>query len=477
MSIHHDDASSARPDEQAKGSSQRTTSKSQRTPVQQAALEGGQQSKAGQAARRSDTNDLLNPLSEVAPDPAGVKVGKQPYNQMVEAILETHPLGRLYREMLTGHGLQPPVLSLALLAPVDSNGQIAPFKSHLWGIRQDLSALYPDARDREAALWGVPLPSRWQIEGLRQEIARLHGSEAAQQVERMQLALIKNEGVRNLAAFLHTVEQKIYAWNPRAVWEKESSSSVSCLRAADLYMTALAPLLPISKRDAARNLAVVMWNRRKLVEDFTMLRGSGIQGLQVAEAALMAALANRSPASSIENSQRRDVLAVLNPSNKRFSEDLSRIFNKLELGNNDPHRKFLQQLVLGVRAEHPLETVMQRALYSITDHYTLEDVDNLLRLEFSLLSPNQPKPQEAPGQLEYKLQEFLVASLREYVEASQRNFLMRVSLLQGKDLTDGRTKLVGSDIAKLAELSIILAAIPTAPMEKAVQRDSALRQP
>lgn len=471
MSIHHDDASPAQQGKQEKGSSARSTSKGKRTLVQQAAYEGAQQSKADQVAKRSDTRDLLNPLLEVTPDPARVQVGKQPYNQMVTTILETHPLGLLYREMLTGYGLNPPVFSLALLAPIDSNGQIAPFKSHLWGIRQDLSVVYPDARDREAALWGVPLPSRWQIGGFMQEVARIHGSETAKQVEKVQLALIKNDGVRNLAAFLQTAEQRIYAWNPLTVWAKEPVSPVSCLRAGDLYVSTVASLLPISKRDAARNLAVVMWNRRKLVEDFTMLQGRGIQGLQVAETALLAAVANRSPAMSMDNSQRRDVLAALNPSNKRFSQDLSRIFQKLELGSNDPHRKFLQELVHSVRADLPVDTVMERALASIADHYPLDDVYNLVRLEFSLLPPNQPKLQEVPGQLEYKLEEFLVASLRGYVEASQRNFLMRVSLLQDKDLVDGRTKLSGSDIAKLAELSIILAAIPRVQLEKAVRRD------
>jgi hypothetical protein len=331
---------------------------------------------------------------------------------------------------------------------------------------------HPDSISREADVWGVGEPSAWQVAGYKQELESAGIRGGSQQREKIQLALIKNAGVRNLQGFLHNVEQKMYAWNPLPVWEGLKAAPVSCFQAANLYVTSIANLLPPEKHEVTRKLSTIMWNRRRLVDETTMLRGNGILGLQLAETALSAAIANRTVPGSSARCSPQDVLKVINPGNKRFAQDLGRIFDNLELGPDHPHRVFISALVRDARKESNSDDTLSRAIASIADGYSRDDLEKLLHLEYSLLPPRKPILCPVPENVEYKVESFLVTIMKSYLEAFQRDFLVRVSLLQDKDrtLVDARTSLADADIARLAELSVILAGIPRDKLERPISR-------
>jgi hypothetical protein len=329
---------------------------------------------------------------------------------------------------------------------------------------------YPDSVDLEARIWGVGLPSEWQEAGYCQELERRGIQAGPQQRQRVQVALVKNTGVRNLQGFLHNVEQKMYAWNPLPVWQAAQVAPVSCFQAANLYVASIAQVLSAEKHEVARKLSTIMWNRRKLVDDTAMLRGNGIQGLQLAETAIHAAIANHAVPGSSAGASSQDVLRVINPGNKRFAQDLDKIFERLELGAEHPHRVFISALVTNARRQSDPEIAINSAIASIADRYSRDDLEKLLHLEHSFLPPRKPALHPVPANVEYQLEGFLVAVMKSYLEAFQRDFLVRLSFLQynvqDRTLVDARTSLNSSDIVRLAELSVIVAGIPRDKLER-----------
>jgi len=476
MSVHRDDTPQPNEGGKKRSASQGRPTKSERTPTQQAALDGALRREGAELATKTPTGpDLLNPLEDNKPDPSKMLPRGVTYNQAVVGVLNKDPLGKLYDSMLEGYQLNPPVFSLALLAPVDASGQITHFKSILSNIRQDLCIKHPDAVAREALIWGVGRPSHWQITGFMQELAQGGKRSLEHEVEKIELALIKNAGVRNLQGFLHKAQEKMYAWNPLPVWENAQVALVSGAQAGEIYVQQVAALLPYTKHEVARNLATIMWNRYRLSDGSAMLQGRGIGGLQLADSVLRAAIANHALSGTAECPTPKDVLRVLNPSNKNYAKDLEKIFEKLQIGSQAPQRVFLTTLVSTAHAESNVDTVLRKAIAAVSETYSRDEVESLCRLEYSLLPPNKPNLLPIPENVEYKLEAFLVSVLQSYVQASQRDFLMRVSRLQGETLLDKRTSLTGSDIIKLTELSALLAGIPKARLYEAVYGDSGVR--